>query len=108
MTWLLRTFGNTCMCWKSQGELIRIKKPVDTNLEIGKILQKIYSEQGPAVIFENPVGSDVPFLGALYSNRRKALLAFESDEEHILDKILTGMKKPVAPVLRKKARARKT
>jgi 2,5-furandicarboxylate decarboxylase 1 len=87
---------------EGQGELIRIKKSVDTNLEIGKVLQKIYSEQGPAVIFENPVGSDVPFLGALYSNRKKALLAFESDEEHILEKILAGIKRPLAPVLKDK------
>ena len=81
-------------------DLLRVKKPVDLHLEVGKILTKIYNQQGPAVIFEKPIGSDIPLLGALYANRQKTLLAFESDQEHILDKILAGMKKPMAPVLR--------
>lgn len=81
-------------------DLLRVKKPVDLHLEVGKILAKIYNERGPAVIFEKPISSDIPLLGALYANREKTLLAFESDEEHILGKILAGMKKPVPPVLR--------
>jgi 2,5-furandicarboxylate decarboxylase 1 len=84
---------------EAHGELLRIKKPVDTHLEVGRILQKIYAEQGPAVIFENPIGSDVPLAGALFSTRKKALLAFETDETRLLDKILAGMKKPLAPEL---------
>jgi 2,5-furandicarboxylate decarboxylase 1 len=87
---------------EERNDLLRVRKPVDLHLEVGKILTKLYSQQGPAVIFENPIGSDIPLLGALYANRRKTLLAFESDEEHILDKILTGMKKPVAPILKEK------
>ncbi len=85
---------------EDHGELIRIQKPVDTHLEIGKILQKVYSQQGPAVIFEKPIGSDVPFLGSLFSTRKKVLLAFETDEEHILDKVLEGIGRPLAPILR--------
>ncbi|CEP68990.1 UbiD decarboxylyase family [Moorella glycerini] len=83
-------------------DLLRVKKPIDTYLEVGKVLRKLYSQEGPAVIFENPIGSDVPLVGAVYSTRSKALLAFESDEEHIMDKVLAGMKRPLAPVLKDK------
>jgi len=82
-------------------DLLRVKKPVDTHLEIGRILQKVYSQQGPAVIFEKPIGSECPLVGALFSTRKKALLAFETDEDHALGKILAGMKHPLPPLLRK-------
>ena len=87
---------------EERDDLLRVRKPVDLHLEVGKILAKFYSQQGPAVIFENPIGSDFPLLGALYSNRRKTLLAFECDEEHILDKVLAGMEKSVPPVLKER------
>ena len=83
-------------------DLLRVRKPVDLHLEVGRILAKSYSQQGPAILFENPIGSEVPLLAGLFSNRRKTLLAFETDEEHILEKVLAGMKKPVPPVLKER------
>ena len=83
-------------------DLLRVKVPVDTHLEVGKILKKLYHQQGPAVLFENPVGSKVPLVAGLYSTRSKTLLSFESDDERILDKVLAGMKKPIAPVFKEK------
>ena len=81
-------------------DLLRVRKPVDPHLEVGRILAKSYSQQGPAILFENPIGSEVPLLGGLFSNRRKTLLAFETDGQHILDKVLAGMKNPVPPVFK--------
>ena len=38
---------------ESEGELARVKTKVDWDLEIGGITQKVFDEEGPAVLFEN-------------------------------------------------------
>ena len=40
------------------GNLVRVTKPVSTELEMTEIQTRLLSEQGPAVIFENPIRSD--------------------------------------------------
>ena len=40
------------------GELVRVKKPVSTVYEITEIQTRLLAEDGPAVIFENPIRAD--------------------------------------------------
>ena len=40
------------------GNLVRVTKPVSTELEMTEIQTRLLSEQGPAVLFENPIRSD--------------------------------------------------
>lgn len=43
---------------EAEGELVRVKAPVSTVLEMTEIQTRLLAEGGPAVLFENPVGPD--------------------------------------------------
>ena len=55
----LGDFINKC---EQEGELLRIKKEVDWNLELGTIAKLSEERQGPALLFENVKGYDIPVL----------------------------------------------
>jgi len=40
---------------ESEGKLVRVTEPVSTNLEMTEIQTRLLAENGPAVLFENPV-----------------------------------------------------
>src|SRR6478609_10851761 len=40
------------------GELVRVKQPVSTVLEMTEIQTRLIAQGGPAVIFENPIKAD--------------------------------------------------
>src|SRR4051812_50055833 len=48
------------------GRLVRVKAPVSPVLEMTEIQTRLLAEQGPAVLFENVVGSTMPGLGNLF------------------------------------------
>ena len=43
---------------EADGELVRVKAPISTHLEMTEICTRLLAEGGPAVLFENPVGAD--------------------------------------------------
>jgi 4-hydroxy-3-polyprenylbenzoate decarboxylase len=43
---------------EKDGELVRVKEPVSTVLEMTEIQTRLIAEGGPAVIFENPIKAD--------------------------------------------------
>ena len=43
---------------ESQGDLVRVREPVSTHLEMTEIQTRLLAESGPAVLFENPVDAD--------------------------------------------------
>jgi 4-hydroxy-3-polyprenylbenzoate decarboxylase len=51
----LRDFLNRL---ESAGQLRRVSVPVNTHLEMTEIQTRLLAEQGPAVLFENPVDKD--------------------------------------------------
>ena len=58
----LRDFIDTL---EQQGELKRIKTPVDPYLEMTEICDRTLRAEGPALLFENPKGHSVPVLANL-------------------------------------------
>ena len=48
---------------EKHGELKRIKTEVDSDLEIAEIMRREMYSNGPALLFENVKGSDMPVLG---------------------------------------------
>lgn len=57
---------------ESRGELLRVKQPVSTKFEMTCFLDKLVKADGPAVLFENVPGHDMPVLGNLYGTRSRA------------------------------------
>ena len=71
-----------------EGELKRISYPVNAALEITEIADRVTKSGGPALLFENVVGKDIPVLiNAFGSQKRMALALGVSDIETIADEI---------------------
>src|SRR3954469_5001506 len=80
-----------------EGELKRIGHAVKADLEITEIADRVMKRGGPALLFENVVGKDMPVLiNAFGSPRRMALALGVNDIEEIARDIehLTRLKPP--------------
>ena len=82
---------------RQYGEVVDVKRPIVLS-DVGKALKQAYQKGRPAVCFENN-GTEFPLICGVYSDRKKALLAFQADENTILQKILDGLDNPIKPVL---------
>ena len=85
---------------EARGELVRIKEPVDPNLEITEICDRTLRAKGPALLFENPVGSEYPLLGNLFGTPER--VAYGMGEESVValrevGKLLAFLKEPDPP-----------
>lgn len=58
------------------GELLRIRAPADPVLEIAEITDRVTKSGGPALLFENPVGSRFPLLINAFGTLRRTCMAF--------------------------------
>lgn len=67
-------------------ELRRIRKPVDTKYEIAAYIRKTSDIKGPALLFENVNGSEIPVLGGAFATRKRGLLALEASEKEYAEK----------------------
>jgi 4-hydroxy-3-polyprenylbenzoate decarboxylase len=85
---------------EARGELKRISYPVDPNLEMTEICDRTLKAGGPALLFENPVGYDMPVLGNLFGTPERVALGMgEESVEALRDvgKLLAQLKEPEPP-----------
>jgi len=59
---------------EKQGELKRISHPVDPHLEMTEICDRVLRAGGPALLFENPVGFDMPVLANLFGTEKRVAM----------------------------------
>ena len=50
------------------GQLIKIKEPLNPKLEMTEVTDRVVKKGGPALLFENPTGYDIPVLTNLYGS----------------------------------------
>ena len=62
------------------GQLKRIKTEVDTNLEIAEILRRVSYTNGPAILFENVKGYEIPVLGNAFGSIKRLEIGLETTE----------------------------
>ena len=82
------------------GELKRIATPVDPALEMTEISDRVLRAGGPALLFENPKGHDIPVLTNLFGSvRRVALGMGEEDPARLreIGRLLAYLKEPEPP-----------
>ena len=73
---------------EQEGELKRIKTKVSPNLEISQITDRVSKAEGPALLFENVEGSEMPLLiNAFGSYKRMAMALGVDDLNKIADEI---------------------
>ena len=85
---------------EQQGELKRIPTPVDPYLEITEISDRTLRREGPALLFENPINSDIPVLANLFGTTKRVAMAMgQKDVEALRDvgKLLAFLKEPEPP-----------
>ena len=51
---------------ETRGALRRIALPVDPNLEMTEICDRVLRKAGPAILFEQPTGHTIPVLANLF------------------------------------------
>ncbi|MDO8697774.1 MAG: UbiD family decarboxylase, partial [Pseudomonas sp.] len=82
---------------EQRGELKRIQTPVSPVLEMTEICDRTLRKQGPALLFENPTGFDMPVLGNLFGTPKRVALgmgAEEVSELREIGKLLALLKEP--------------
>ncbi len=78
------------------GELHRITTPIHPALEMSEIADRAVKGGGPALLFENPIGSDIPVLmNAFASWKRVSLMLGGRSIEEVADEIRALVK--IAP-----------
>ncbi len=85
---------------EAMGELKRITQPIDPNLEMTEICDRTLRAEGPALLFENPIGHDMPVLGNLFGTPRRVALGMGEDNVTALrdvGKLLAYLKEPEPP-----------
>ena len=65
---------------EERGELRRVSAPVDTRLEIAEIADRMIKSGGPALLFENPEGYDIPVLINIFGSKRRMAWALGLDD----------------------------
>ncbi len=82
------------------GELKRITAEVDPRLEMTEICDRTLRRHGPALLFENPKGHDIPVLGNLFGTPRRVALGMGEDSVEALrevGRLLAYLKEPDPP-----------
>ena len=83
--------------FEKAGELKRIKTEVDSNLEIAEVLRRTMYKNGPALLFENVKGYDLPILGNAFGSMKRLELALETDDFTEIGKRITDITKMEIP-----------
>ncbi len=60
---------------EERGELVRVKDPVSPHLEAAALADRAVKEGGPALLFENVVGHDIPVAMNLFGTARRTAWA---------------------------------
>ncbi|MEZ8145039.1 4-hydroxy-3-polyprenylbenzoate decarboxylase [Enterovibrio norvegicus] len=85
---------------ESVGELKRIAQPVSPDQEMTEIADRVLRAGGPALLFENPIGYDIPVLANLFGTPKRVAMGMGRDEVKELrevGKLLAYLKEPEPP-----------
>ncbi|WP_036180446.1 4-hydroxy-3-polyprenylbenzoate decarboxylase [Marinomonas sp. MED121] len=85
---------------EEQGELIRVTAEVDPYLEMTEISDRTLRSEGPALLFENPKGHDMPVLANLFGTPKRVAMGMGKESVSALREIgelLAFLKEPEPP-----------
>jgi 4-hydroxy-3-polyprenylbenzoate decarboxylase len=81
------------------GRLVRVKAAVSPKLEMTEIQTRLLAEQGPAVLFENVVGSDMPVLVNLFGTVERVAWGMDREPHELrqVGETLAFLRQPEPP-----------
>ncbi|GGI93331.1 4-hydroxy-3-polyprenylbenzoate decarboxylase [Shewanella gelidii] len=85
---------------EQNGELKRIAYPVDPHLEMTEIADRVLRSGGPALLFENPTGNNMPVLANLFGTPKRVAMALGKEDPIALrdvGELLAFLKEPEPP-----------
>jgi len=85
---------------EERGQLKRIQAEVDPCLEMTELCDRVLRSGGPAMLFENPKGYDIPVLGNLFGTPERVALGMGAESVEALREIgrlLAFLKQPDPP-----------
>ena len=85
---------------EKNGELRRVGHPVSTHLVMTEICDRVLRAQGPAILFENPVGHKMPVLANLFGTPGRVAQGMGEESVAALrevGKLLAYLKEPEPP-----------
>lgn len=85
---------------EANGDLVRIKEEIDPNLEMTEIADRTLRGGGPALLFENPKGYNVPLLANLFGTEKRVAQGMGADSIEALREIgelLAYLRQPDPP-----------
>ena len=85
---------------EAAGELKRITTEVNPELEMTEICDRVLRQGGPALLFENPTGSEIPVLANLFGTTKRVAMGMGADSIDALreiGKLLSFLKEPDPP-----------
>ena len=89
---------------EKQGRLVRVKEPVTPHLEMTEIQTRVIAENGPAILFENPIRDDgtpynIPVLVNLFGTVERVAWGMnrEPDELTEIGETLAFLRQPEPP-----------
>ncbi|MDR0842270.1 MAG: UbiD family decarboxylase, partial [Acidobacteriota bacterium] len=89
------------------GQLAVIKKPVDAYCELAGVYKKLGAgtpvipptQPGPAALFENVKGYDIPVVTGMLATRERTALLMGSTKERLPRDLLDAVGRPIPPVM---------
>ena len=85
---------------KIEGELKEVNTPVSPVLEMTEVCDRTLRAEGPALLFNQPTGFDMPVLGNLFGTTRRVAMGMGAENLSELRKIghvLASLKEPEPP-----------
>ena len=85
---------------EKQGELKRISYPINPHLEMTEIADRVLRQGGPALLFENPIGYEIPVLCNLFGTAKRVAMAMGREDTTQLREIgelLAFLREPEPP-----------
>ena len=82
---------------EKQGELKRVKTEVDSDLEIAEIMRREMYSDGPAILFENVKGYDMPVLGNAFGSMKRLEIGLEMKDFTEIGQRIADMTKMDVP-----------
>ena len=85
---------------EQRGQLKRIQSPVNPYLEMTEVCDRTLKAEGPALLFEQPTGYDIPLLANLFGTPERVALGMGQESVHALrdvGRLLAFLKEPEPP-----------
>ncbi|RSD32204.1 4-hydroxy-3-polyprenylbenzoate decarboxylase [Vibrio pectenicida] len=97
---ILRDLRDFIVYLEQEGKLKRISEPVDPHYEMTEISDRTLRSGGPALLFENPIGYNIPVLTNLFGTAERVAMGMgRKDVMDLRDvgKLLAYLKEPEPP-----------